>query len=204
MEHKRAKSKLLGYRDPDNFVLGLEYNAPLQRYKPKSGWARVFSSTSAQFEWAEYQLQAFFSMFDGAFLIGEMRHFFHNLAPFEVVNSREWHNEKPIEIRRTTSQGQPVKVAEEFPSWEIASFDQGSGKRLAVLITHAPREDVFTIQYRLNQLLNEAKRLTEGYQPELRAAYHADRKVAETDGEKAMIAEIIADFDENAPMWDWD
>lgn len=199
----RAKSRYFEDDHAERFALSLHYNMPYQKFRKKGVIASLLLSTkNGSFEWENYTATASFNLFGGEFRLGERRHFFPALAPFEIVNSHQWHNDQPMEVSRTFN-NRSQTIEQESPCWEIVTFDESKGERFSVLISHAPRDDVFSIQYRLNQIMNETKKLIEPFAPEIRKNYKAGIMRALTDEGKEMISEMRADWQKNAPMWDW-
>lgn len=180
-----------------------DYAMPYQKYQKRGKMNWMITGKSGDFSIETYSFSARFNLFAGAFFLGETQGFFHNFAPFEVVDDHQWNGEERSSITHY-DQGRYTKGEQERACWQIASFDEGKGERFVAAITHASRDDVFKVQNRLNQVLAEAKRLTQPYMAEIRANYRAEKWNPETDEDKAMMAEILADWKENGPLWEWD
>ena len=201
--YKLATSKSI-IRDEGRIIFTLQFSLPYDVYGKGSFWL----GTSGSFETKVFDFQAHLTPFDGAFISGELRHCIFNMSPFELVNEHQWSGSQPTQINQWSKARGDYKIGSERPLWGISGFDAARGQRILAGISHAEKDSVFTVQYRLNMMLEYVRGLIKPYENEVRENFKAKRALPEGTPEThpeqhEMMHELRAAYQDSKPHWEF-
>lgn len=126
----------------------------------------------------------------------------NDFGTWETVNQHQWESRQPAQLRN----GHGIVVATELPMWSVATTFKG--ERIAALIGHNSRDEVFAYNVRLNQFFDHWRKIIETFRNDINE-YNPDGKpsVASIDDDEArtkmwtVFADISEYDDENPSPW---
>lgn len=192
--------------EKNGLTLILRYSLPFDLFVKGSKFKIAFGGNTGSFDTKVQDFEASFCVFNGAMTLPfndtVKRHCFLNLGALEIANEHEWDGRKPHPIKNNYGDNARV-VDQERDMWAIATMDQALGERVTFGSTHAPRNELATVQTRMGMVLEQARRLAAPYETEIRANYKAN-KVSPTDDDKAMVDELRELWEAGKPEWETD
>lgn len=206
---KRAQSELtIEEGEADGLAFIFDYQLPYDRYKRTGFWKRELTGTSGSFTTEINEFQAVIVPFDGSFNLGQRRHCIFDMSPFETANERQWSGSETILIKGTWKVNEDKIEETERPLWAVSGFDASKGERIIAGVAHGDKDGAFTVQVRLNMILDYVRQLIRPYQSEVRTNFKEQR--AFPDGtasshhnQHEMLSEIIKAYQDNKPHWDF-
>ena len=187
--------------EQNGLTLNLHYTLPYDDYKKSGLLKRGFGLADGSFNTITLDFLASFCVFNGALTIGQQRRNFLDLGQFETVPENQWSGRESIKIHTTMNQTKQV-AGQERAAWSIGGFDPAMGERVPMGSSHGSHDSVMTVQFRLNMIMDLARRIGQPYVQEIRDNYR-QKKVSPQDGDQEMVTALREMWDDHNPQWEW-